>query len=386
MTILPLPESKHDLALWLISVLTDQATQGESQVTGVLPSQYDFDAVDQALEKHNIAGISDKSTRRVEFYPSWADVYPTFDSLLAKPDNLAVSPSVFTLLDIGYTHGHDANAPEMVTNYLCACKLFQVLRGVADITDVANRLTFLQRQDAKLTISLNYDRKQLVTLSDLDELAGTFVDSKHHSDQKRTIVRTTLIDMFRGQNTIFLSDLMVRFDDFMDRVRSAYAMYVAEFTFEKIKAEVEKDNLDSTVKLQKTITDIQNQLLALPVAVLLSGGQMTSEQTFTIKNSVVWLGCIVFVGITLILIENQRFTIKAITQEVKLRESKTDSLPNDIKSKFNKPFKSLADHALRQQSILKYLFTLVFGSGLLSTGLWLWYSLPSLRCFAFLNT
>lgn len=380
MSSLPILTPKHDLALWLVNTLTNQQTLGESMVVGTLPAEFDFGEVDQALSGFNIEGVCEEATRRVEFYPSWANVYVSLDELLSKPGNLCKCPAVFTLRDIAYTYGGDSAPPEDVLKYLNACKLYQLLRSVADLEDDGQkRLVFLQRHDSKLAITLQYSKSQLLKLADLDEFASTFVDSNHHKDQKRTIIRTSLIEMFKNQPQVTLGDLLVKFDAFMESVRSAYAMYVAEFSFEKIKAEIEKDNLDSAVKLQKTITDIQNQLLALPLAVLLAGGQMTQESDLTIKNAVIWLGCMVFVIITLVLISNQLYTVRAIKEEVDLRQKKLSVLPHDIRIKSDAPFLNLRKHVSRQDYILRWMRGLVITSALLSTGLLVWYTCPSIR-------
>ena len=380
MTTPPLPQTKHDLALWLVAVLTSQNKHGNSAVTGTLPADCDFDEVDNALDGYSIAGVCDASARRIEFYPSLANVYTSMDELLAVPSNLGAAPTTFTLLDSGYTRSAGNAEPAGVTQYLHACRLYQLMRSVADLPDDGqNRMVFLQRHDAKLTLSLLYDKAQLLTLIDLDEFASTFVDSTHHKDQKRTIIRASLIDLFKSESHIDFGQFLMKFKDFMERVRNAYAMYVAEFTFEKIKAEVEKDNLDSTIKLQKTITDIQNQLLAFPVAVFLAGAQMNAEAAWTIKNTVVWLGCIVFVGVTLVLIANQRYTISAIALEVKLRHEKIKKLPAETTGSFHQALIDLQTHIKRQTSILNWLSRFVCISALMSTGLLCWYSLPNLR-------
>lgn len=380
MSRLPLPQTKHDLALWLVSVLASQSKQGNGAVTGTLPADCDFDAVDLSLDEYSIAGVCESSIRRIEFYPSWANVYASMDELLAVPGNLGAAPAIFTLLDSKYTYDASNTPPADITQYLHACRLYQLMRSVADLPDDGqNRMVFLQRHDAKLALSLRYDKAQLLALTDLDEFASTFIDSTHHKDQKRTIIRASLIELFKSESQIDFGQLLLKFEDFMVRVRNAYAMYVAEFTFEKIKAEVEKDNLDSTIKLQKTITDIQNQLLAFPVAVFLAGAQMNTESTWTIKNTVVWLGCIVFVGVTLVLIANQRYTISAIALEVKLRYEKIKQLPAETKGSFQQALTDLQTHINRQRSILNWLSRFVCISALLSTGLLCWYSMPTLR-------
>ncbi|MDR7375473.1 hypothetical protein J2X19_000131 [Rhodoferax ferrireducens] len=43
------------------------------------------------------------------------------------------------------------------------------------------------------------------------------------------------------------------------------------------------------MKLNKTLSEIQNQLLAMPVALVLVGGQMAPDTGLSIKNLVIWL-------------------------------------------------------------------------------------------------
>lgn len=392
MTTQTIPSTKHELALWLCHVLGDQSKLGAINV-GTLPEVHDFGSVEATLKAFDFAGVCDEQARRIEFYPSWAGLYPDIAAMLEDSSNLEKVPQKFTLQDLAYTYPSNAGevVPVAVERYLDCTRFLSLLKSMADLaSDASQRMVFLQRHDEKLTISIEYSEGDLVSLPDLNEFAATYVETDHHKDQKRTIVRSALIDLFKGKKQVAFVDLLRQFNDFMDRVRSSYAMYVAEFSFEKIKAEVEKDNLDSAVKLQKTVSDIQNQLLAIPLTLLFASGQMTTESSFSIKNFIIWIGCLVFGCITLVLISNQRHTVKAVKREVEMRKAKVDSLPVDTRDRFSASFSELNVRVDYQDSSLKRFNYLVVVWIICATALYIWHTLPAmwdvlpfLNCFTY---
>src|SRR5690606_22892972 len=86
--------------------------------------------------------------------------------------------------------------------------------------------------------------------------------------------------------------------------------------FQKVKAEVEREKLEFTTRLNKIFSDIQNQLLAIPAAMILVGGQMKQVNAFSLSNILIWLGSLVFSILMLLLIRNQRNTLAAIKNEI----------------------------------------------------------------------
>lgn len=380
MTTQPLPPHSHDLALLLARSLISQQTMAGGLVVGWLPQGFDFDAVDAALVLHGIEGLGDAATRKIEYYPSHAEVYPDLNSFLSKPIHLTMVPAKFTILDLNYTHGVTTSVPLAIAQYFSVVRLCTLLTKSADHTaSGGSSLYFIKGHDAKVEVKIEYTSAALVELKALDAFATDFVDSTHHQEQKRTIVRSALLEIFKGSQSITVAELLPRFDSLMECIRNSYAMYVAEFSFEKVRAEVEKDNLDSTLKLNKTLSDIQNQLLAVPVALMLVGGQMLPAQFFTVKNLVIWVGSLVFAWIMSLLIVNQRNAIDAIGEEIRLRKDKIGAQPLEVATPFKKGFYELEKRSLQQRQTLKYLGFGMGGAVVFSTSLLIWSAYPSLR-------
>lgn len=377
-----LPTDPHDLVLLLIQSVTDQQPLDRGGVEGILPVDFDFGAVDTALGKFGIAGLCNAADRRIVFYPTQANVYRSLSDLLAYPNNLTKVPSRFTILDLAYTHGNGAECSPSVMQYLSVVRLCSLLTKSADHTSSGGtELYFIKSHDAKVELRLQYRAGGLLALPALDTFAADFVESTHHQDQKRNIFRNALLETFKGSRTITVDDLLPKFDALIESIRSAYSMYVAEFSFEKVRAQVEKDNLDSTLKLNKTLSDIQNQLLAVPVAMILVGGQMTPESGLAVKNLVTWIGSLIFAWIMGLLITNQANAIEAIDEEVRLRKATIDAQPDDIAGKFKKGFSDLEKRVGEQTKTLRLLETGIAISIVFSTGLLIWFSRPQIRAY-----
>lgn len=356
------PTNPHDLALWLLKQLENVASVGNGAWEGVLPSEIDFEEVTAALDAapKALCGVCSAATRTIEFYPETAGVYQTLQSFFSNPANIRATPSKFSILEISYSSGTDQEPPSVIKNYLNAVKLCRLLSRVADHTsDNGSSLHFIKSHDCKLEVKLVYEQGDLCDLSSVEKFAAEFVESTHHQEQKRNIIRTTLLDSFKGAKSITAAALFKKFENFFEDVSSSYTMYTTDFSYEKIRTEVEKQNLDDTVRINKTVSEIQNQLLALPAALVLAGAGIQNESNM--KNIAIWVGITIFGWLMWKLITNQQHSIKAISKEICLRQKQLSDQPDAVASRFTEAFTGLHTRATEQTSILRGIrFIVVF--------------------------
>lgn len=378
----PRIDNPHDWAVWLLDNLEGQQVVAPG-LEGRLPAAWNFgDTVAAIGNDAQLVGLTDEATRTIEFFPQRAGVFSSLQEMFAYPNNLKSVPAKFTLRDIGFTYDAQVvqqatNLPPQVANYLCAAKLCSLLPLVSDMATNNGALQhFIKSPDARIEVKLSYRVEDLTPLPSLPLFETEFAVTESHKDQKRSIVRAVLLDAFKGRKALTVGDVLPKFESIVEDVRSNYAMYAAEFSFEKIKAEVEKDNLDSTLKLNKTLSEIQNQLLAMPVALVLVGAQMTPDSGLSIKNVVIWLGASVFAALMILLIRNQSHAVDAITEEIRLRKIKVDAQPDGMAGKFKSGFDDLQKRGRTQIKTLGILRAFVIFSFLLATGLLIWYSNP----------
>lgn len=349
-----LPTDPHDFALWLFESLEDLSCVGNTALwEGKLPSDLDFAAVESHLENlpGTLAGTCRADTREVGFYPSNAQVYEDIRQLLGEASNRVRVPARFTIRDVEFSYPpvDDATvSPGLVTQYLGAVRLWSILNSLADVRN--GGLLFVSSHDAQLTVLSEFGPENLRPLASFPRFAAEFANEESHADQKRSIVRSILIEQFRPQRSVTLADVLAKFEDIATDARHSLAMYMAEFSVAKVKSEVERQNLDDTLSLNKTLADIQNQLLALPAAILLAGATIKSGEH--LRNYAVLLGVVVFTIFVLTLVSNQRYSIDAINTQVARRKAKVKTMPADSSASILPLFTALEIRVTKQKHTL----------------------------------
>lgn len=346
-----LPTDSHDFALWLFNNLEGTARVGDSALwEGKLPNRLDFAIVEGHLENlpKSLAGACRSDTRTIGFHPSNADVYENIQELLSVASNRNRIPVRFTIRDSGFTHPVATTAttvPESIAQYMDAVRLLSILNKLADVRN--GGLLFVSSHEAQLTILPEFGHDDLRPLASFARFAAEFSNEESHADQKRSIVRSTLIEQFRPRRNVTMAEVLAKFEAIATDARHSLAMYMDEFSVAKVKEEVERQNLDDTISLNKTLSDIQNQLLALPAAILLAGATIKADET--LRNYAVLFGVIIFTIFVWILASNQRHSIAAVDAQVSRRKAKVQRMPLGSNSSIVPLFTTLEDRIARQK-------------------------------------
>lgn len=361
---LQLPDNRHDSIQWLFDHLEGVALTDAGRWAGTLPAEYNFDEVSFHFNELGGAALStgtDIATRTIEFVPAWGNVYPNIESMLRVAALQRSSPSLFTILDPKYSHNEpppvppgveNAAVPRGVQHYLDAVALCKAMSSLADHRSAGGEtLHFIHRHDAKLTVQLTYSVGDLRRIPYLRDVLTEYVESTLHVEQKRNIFRSSLLDMFKGQSAITMGDLLPKFGTLFEVVRDSYAMYAADFSVEGMRRELEKLNLDDTLRLNKTLSDIQNQLLAVPAALILAGASITPESP--LRTIATLIGVIIFSALMFLLVSNQKNSVAAIKSEIILRDADLSAQPENVAKRYSESLKELQLRVSRQLSALK---------------------------------
>ncbi|WP_311945184.1 hypothetical protein [Halomonas piscis] len=161
---------------------------------------------------------------------------------------------------------------------------------------------------------------------------------------------------------------------------------MSEFSFENIKSQVERDKLEFTTRLNKVFSDIQNQLLAVPAALLLVGSQMEKADPigWSLKNVVIWLGAVVFAVLMELLIRNQRNTLQAVKNEMDLQKIIFKDHHRAIYHKFQDVYVELGQRFRHQRNLLWFIRCLVGAALGFTTSMLAVYSVEVSVCYAVL--
>lgn len=311
--------NKLDAAIHVYRLFEEKAINAR-QVTGILP-EGKYLACKNELESCGLLLSFKDGTRELEFkLPSENDALFAIDmdDLLKAPSRLLSAPHRFYLADIDYLFFEGGSSvPELVKGYLDASLFASTLNEISDHSlPLVPKAIFLQGE--KLELSLCYSSSDLSELKGLKKFIFDFVKAEIHKDQKATIIKCVLIEMLKNNeiDRLTLSCLIRRFSEFLERVNANYQLYVSEFSFEKIKEQVEGEKFEFTLKLNKVFSDIQNQLLAVPIALVLASSQMKPVSGLSLLNMSIWCGVLIFGVFMSLLVRNQRSTLNAIKLEI----------------------------------------------------------------------
>lgn len=312
--------TKMEAAIAAYKSLNNPIFSGRS-VRGVL-SGNNYEELSGRLAEHNLSYQWDAASQVFSFnLPSEDNCVFAKDmaELLSAYSRQITPPVEFYVADIGYHHKKSSPVTEpKIQAYFDTAKFLQELDKISDLQSSPSRrkITFLHGE--KLEISTEYTVEDLACLTDSDTFYRDFVDSDIHKTQKSSIIKSVLIEMLKSNeiDRLTFPCLLKRFREFTDRVNSNYQLYVTEFSFEKIKSQVESEKLDFTLKINKVFSDIQNQLLAIPLALVLIGSQIEPETSITAKNTALFLGAVIFSLLMSLLLRNQTHSLKSIKVEI----------------------------------------------------------------------
>ena len=355
---LSLPKTPHDWARWLFVNLESVHELGNGTYRGVLPATYDFATLVEEFERlaPKVCGLTQAATRSIEFQPIAGNVYQTIEQLVGAPVNQTRVPDHFTVRELAYTTPAEP-IPERIQGYRQAVQLWSLVKELADhVVDVPPSLFLLESPTRKIEISPRYDAANLRPLPGLEEFSRDFVRSDLHREQKRDMVRAALIDIL-GPGRSTLGALIDQFASFVQQVTDAYAIFAADFSYQKVRSEVEKQNLDDTLRLNKTLADIQNQLLALPVALILAAGSLDAGNG--VKNFSIVAGVLIFAALMITLVTNQKSSVTSIAGEVNLRKELVDKQPAEVASRFADAFTGISTRVHKQNRTLNGVLILI---------------------------
>lgn len=214
----------------------------------------------------------------------------------------------------------DLSIPDEVQRYRELLSFIQLLRESAAYLE-AEREELIFIHDGKFSIPIRYslDDLLIIDFSIIKKIEGSFTDDTH-KDQKHAILADTIIGLVKGTPPaerfhILLAHLPELLSKFID----GYNIFVSNFSYDKVRSELEAFRVEYTAKIHKVFTDIQNQMLSIPVATVVVATQMKSAQTLgdqLIINTAVLVGCWIFVLLVCLLVLNQKHTLDVLHQEI----------------------------------------------------------------------
>lgn len=283
------------------------------------------------------------------------------DELLAANKSCIEELKNYFLIDYKFAK-QDYLVPDGVKRYRELLAFIQLLKSAAAYLEAEREeLIFINEGKFSIPIKYSYNDLLVADFEAIKKIKESFSNDLH-KEQKLAILADTLIVLVNGASPVErFNRLLTHLPELLSKFSDGYRLYVSNFSYDKVRSELEAAQVEYTAKIHKVFTDIQNQLLTIPVATVVVATQMkqaTGSDQFWI-NTAVLIGSFIFVILVVFLVWNQKHTLdtleKEITRQKSLIANKYQAIAN-----FDDIFAGLNDRLCFQKRILWVIGLVIF--------------------------
>ena len=176
------------------------------------------------------------------------------------------------------------------------------------------------REEKSLYITLRYESDIISSLNDnICNQINDFIEvlKDNNFQDKKNIYLNEFVEFclkYDEQNRFLL--LLKNFEVFINKSISTYNFYLRNFSYNKLKLEIDSKAIEFNQKLQSVINDSQTKLIAIPAAFVLVLSSFDYEKISNPKNIIATGGLFVFSTLLQIFVNNQKSTIKFIEENI----------------------------------------------------------------------
>ena len=245
------------------------------------------------------------------------------DDLLIAPKAKFREPQRFFIIDSKFSSS-DVIIPDFIIRYHQVLKLISLIKEASAYLDEENG-EFIFIDDGKFPLPIRYsgEQTQQADITVINQLLESF-DNDTHREQKLAILSKSVRTICGAANpNDRLGVLLTHLADLQKSFSEGYRLFVADFSYDKIINQLETAKLEEIGKIHKTFSDIQNQILGIPVATIVVATQMKKATDVGYEfwvNTAVLIGCWVFVILSHLILTNQQHTLRAIGEEIKRKK------------------------------------------------------------------
>lgn len=331
--------------------------------------QLAFEEADTGWHQVSLEPIRINQTYRFQYEgtisSTFGHVFKKVDGFLQNQYFRGKSEKKYYIIELNFDK-NDSVKHVVIQQYEKLLLLINVMKEAAVFVDSFNSKMLFLNDKEQLELEPIYNKSDLECLQQdrIDQIIR-FINDNTHKKQKLAILSKAIIaecgsESFDRRFAILLSNL----DSLYKSLDHDYAVFASSFSYEKVQNEIENAKLEEQVKIHKVISDIQNQILGIPVATVIVATQFKTqkmvEQDFIYQfwvNTGIVAGVIIFAIFLAYLIENQKESLDAIELEINRKDkSFLEQAPIVYKkikceNQGNPPFFVLTERIKKQKSI-----------------------------------
>lgn len=236
----------------------------------------------------------------------------------------------------------DVPVPENIDRYRKVLSLVETLKKAAAYLDPdSGTLVFVH--GGKFELPVNYD---VGALAGIDNVALSkilsFVGEDAYSEQKLGILEGAVRGLLEQLSpSDRFSRLLSQLPELATKTIDGYRLFIANFSFDKVRDSLEAAKVEYATKIHKAFSDIQTQILTIPVATVVVATQMKAATSVGYEfwvNLAVLVGCWVFIVLMAFVLFNQFHTLAVLAGEIERQQSQIKKEYRDIAGQFEDVF------------------------------------------------
>jgi hypothetical protein len=252
-------------------------------------------------------------------------------------------PKKYYINDIQYLNSTQENN-EYLKKYTAITTLIERLTTKAKfISEEENKTICLIQDNSFIEIPIETVIYEEYLEQKNIKLINQYIEDINAYKEKKTIFIKELIDfLYNKPKKDRFNELVLYFEEFYEKCNTSFDYYLSNFSFNKIKLELDNSVLEYSKNIRSIINDSQSKLIAIPAAFILGVSQIDYANPFILKNLLIVASAFLFSYIISIFIINQKNAIEIISDNLNNFKT-TYERSNSTQFEEEKELKSLSE-------------------------------------------
>lgn len=266
--------------------------------------------------KGNIIGLSDiqkKQNVRIVFSLyrlNQTGYYETSDVFVRK--NKIISPSSYYIQNIGFQNSEHI----FIKKYHALINFIQSIGDLAKYKEESPDITtcVIICEQKALILPIIYSGEDVVNIDfPIEEMNyATELFKKNNSEEKLLFINELMEFLSNVTEENRFVYLLQNFNEYYSKSIDSFQYYIRNFSYNKLKSELDNAILDYSKKIQSVINDAQSKLIAIPAAFVLAAANIEFDNILSIKNIAILISLYIFALLIGIFLNNQSSVLNMI--------------------------------------------------------------------------
>lgn len=288
--------------------------------------------------KGNIIGLSDiqkKQNVRIVFSLyrlNQTGYYETSDVFVRK--NKIISPPSYYIQNIGFQNSEHI----FIKKYHALINFIQSIGDLAKYKEESPDITtcVIICEQKALILPIIYSGEDVVNIDfPIEEMNyATELFKKNNSEEKLLFINELMEFLSNVTEENRFVYLLQNFNEYYSKSIDSFQYYIRNFSYNKLKSELDNAILDFSKKIQSVINDAQSKLIAIPAAFVLAAANIEFDNILSIKNIAILISLYIFALLIGIFLNNQSSVLNMIDINIQSYKGSFGGNGNVVKDAF----------------------------------------------------